>query len=309
MRQKITIATRESKLALWQANYVAAKLREAWPDLEVNLLPQTTKGDEILERPLVEIGGKGLFIKELEVALLAGRADIAVHSLKDMTAEVPEGLCLAAVTAREDPRDAFVSNRYKRISDLPSGAVVGTSSLRRTSQLLHHRSDLAVKPLRGNLQTRLKKLDDGGYDGIILAAAGLKRMELENRISSYLSTEGSIPACGQGIMAIEAVKDPEVLRLISCLHDEKVSKAVRAERAFLKRVGGDCKVPAGMYAREASEGKLSASAFISSLDGKRFFSMEMEESEDEAETMGVRMAEELLNRGGRDVLLEIQREG
>lgn len=306
MREKITIATRQSPLALWQAEYVAACLQSAWKDLTVELLPHTTKGDEILDRPLVEIGGKGLFIKELEVQLLSAKADIAVHSLKDMTAEVPSGLCLAAVTAREDPRDVLVSNRYKALEELPPGAVVGTSSRRRSSQLLHRRGDLCIKPLRGNLQTRLKKLDDGDYDAIILAAAGLKRMGMEERIRSYLTTEESIPACGQGIMAIEARQDTEVLELLSCLHDEEVAKAVSAERAFLKRVGGDCKVPAGMYAKPFSKGELSASAFISSLDGKRFFSMEMTCASTAAEQMGIRMAEELLNRGGRDVLLELQ---
>ena len=306
MKKKITIATRESPLALWQARHAAECLRSAWKDLTVELLPCTTRGDEILDRPLIEIGGKGLFIKELEVQLLSGRADMAVHSLKDMTTEIPEGLCLAAVTKREDPRDVLVSNRYETLDKLPQGAVIGTSSLRRSSQLLHRRGDLRIKPLRGNLQTRLKKLDAGDYDAIILAAAGLKRMGMEERIRSYITTEESIPACGQGIMAVEARQDSELIQLLSCLHDEEVAKAVSAERAFLKRVGGDCKVPAGMYARPSSQGELSASAFISSLDGKRFFSMEMTCASTDAEQMGVRMAEELLDRGGRDVLLELQ---
>lgn len=189
MKNKITIATRESLLALWQAHYIENRLKEKYPGLTVELLPVTTKGDQILDRPLVEIGGKGLFIKELEVILLEGKADIAVHSLKDMTAQCPDGLTIAAVTAREDPRDAFVSNKYKSLEELPLHAKVGTSSLRRQAQLLHWRGDLSIGTLRGNVQTRLRHLDEGKFDAIILAAAGLKRLGLADRITSYISTD------------------------------------------------------------------------------------------------------------------------
>ena len=218
MKNKITIATRESLLALWQAKYVAHALEEAHPGLTVELFPVTTKGDQILDRPLVEIGGKGLFIKELEVILLEGKADIAVHSLKDMTAECPKGLTIAAVTKREDPRDAFVSNKYRSLDELPLHAKVGTSSLRRQAQLLHLRPDLEIRSLRGNVQTRLRHLDEGDFDAIILAAAGLKRLGLAERICSFIDTETSIPAAGQGVMAVEARSDDkETLDLISFL--------------------------------------------------------------------------------------------
>ncbi len=207
LKNKITIATRESLLALWQAKYVAHALEEAHPGLTVELFPVTTKGDQILDRPLVEIGGKGLFIKELEVILLEGKADIAVHSLKDMTAECPKGLTIAAVTKREDPRDAFVSNKYRSLDELPLHAKVGTSSLRRQAQLLHLRPDLEIRSLRGNVQTRLRHLDEGEFDAIILAAAGLKRLGLAERICSFIDRETSIPAQGRASWRSKARSD------------------------------------------------------------------------------------------------------
>ncbi len=305
MKNKITIATRESLLALWQAKYVAHALEEAHPGLTVELLPVSTKGDEILDRPLVEIGGKGLFIKELEVILLEGKADIAVHSLKDMTAECFEGLTIAAVTKREDPRDAFVSHKYKTLDELPQGAVVGTSSLRRQAQLLHMRPDLIIKSLRGNVQTRLRHLDEGEFDAIILAAAGLKRLELADRIASYISTDESIPAAGQGVMAVEARSDDEeTLSLISFLHDENVSRCIAAERAFLAKVGGDCKVPAGIFA-VPEEGGICAHAFIASTDGKKLY--KSQQTGQNAEALGTALATELLDAGGREVLKELEK--
>ena len=220
-------------MALWQAKYVAHALEEAHPGLTVELFPVTTKGDQILDRPLVEIGGKGLFIKELEVILLEGKADIAVHSLKDMTAECPKGLTIAAVTKREDPRDAFVSNKYRSLDELPLHAKVGTSSLRRQAQLLHLRPDLEIRSLRGNVQTRLRHLDEGDFDAIILAAAGLKRLGLAERICSFIDTETSIPAAGQGVMAVEARSDDkETLDLISFLHDSDVDSCITTERGL-----------------------------------------------------------------------------
>lgn len=308
LKNKITIATRESLLALWQANYVADRLREQYPSLQVELLPVTTKGDQILDRPLVEIGGKGLFIKELEVILLEGKADIAVHSLKDMTAACPEGLTIAAVTDREDPRDAFVSNTYKSLKELPLHARVGTSSLRRQAQLLHWRNDLDVRSLRGNVQTRLRHLDEGDFDAVILAAAGLKRLGLGDRITSYISTDDSIPAAGQGVMAIEArSSDQDTLDLISFLHNKEVASCIRAERAFLAKVGGDCKVPAGIYAIPSGKGNMEVKAFIASPDGKELYRAENTGTIDAAESLGSSIAEKLLDAGGRQILETLQK--
>lgn len=306
MKNKITIATRKSALALWQAEYVARRLRQQYPEMTVELLPVSTRGDEILQMPLAEIGGKGLFIKELEYLLLEGRADLAVHSLKDVPAELPRPFRLAAVTEREDPRDAFVSRTYETIEDLPVGAVVGTSSLRRQSQLLHRRPDLSVRSLRGNVQTRLRKLDEGQYDAVILAAAGLVRLGMASRIQSYLSTDESIPAAGQGVMAVEIRKDDQELAgLLSFLHDGKVAASIQAERAFLGEVGGDCKVPAGAFAEVSAAGTMAVHAFISSADGRRFYRTACRGKAEEAASLGKRAAETLLAEGGREVLEEL----
>ena len=306
MKNKITIATRKSALALWQAEYVARRLRQQYPEMTVELLPVSTRGDEILQMPLAEIGGKGLFIKELEYLLLEGRADLAVHSLKDVPAELPRPFRLAAVTEREDPRDAFVSRTYETIEDLPVGAVVGTSSLRRQSQLLHRRPDLSVRSLRGNVQTRLRKLDEGQYDAVILAAAGLVRLGMASRIQSYLSTDESIPAAGQGVMAVEIRKDDhELAGLLSFLHDGKVAASIQAERAFLGEVGGDCKVPAGAFAEVSAAGTMAVHAFISSADGRRFYRTACRGKIEEAASLGKRAAETLLAEGGREVLEEL----
>lgn len=305
MRDKIVIGTRKSALALWQAEYVAARLREAYPHVQVELLPVSTRGDEILDMPLAEIGGKGLFIRELEYLIREGKADMAVHSLKDMPAELPPDFTLAAVTDREDPRDAFVSLKYRSVDELPAGAKVGTSSLRRQSQLLHRRSDLRIESLRGNVQTRLRKLDEGQYDAVILAAAGLKRLGLGDRIGSYLSTAESIPAAGQGVMAVEVRKDDAELReMLAFLHNEKVASCIAAERAFLGRVGGDCKVPAGAFAEVEGE-RIRVDAFISSEDGQRFYRRSVSGPVPEAEALGASVAGALLDDGGRAVLEEI----
>lgn len=305
MRDKIVIGTRKSVLALWQAEYVAARLREAYPHVQVELLPVSTRGDEILDMPLAEIGGKGLFIRELEYLIREGKADMAVHSLKDMPAELPPDFNLAAVTDREDPRDAFVSLKYRSVDELPAGAKVGTSSLRRQSQLLHRRSDLRIESLRGNVQTRLRRLDEGQYDAVILAAAGLKRLGLGDRIGSYLSTAESIPAAGQGVMAVEVRKDDAELReMLAFLHNEKVASCIAAERAFLGRVGGDCKVPAGAFAEVEGE-RIRVDAFISSEDGQRFYRRSVSGPVPEAEALGASVAGALLDDGGRAVLEEI----
>lgn len=302
MKNKLVIGTRKSVLALWQAEYVAQRLREQYPGLTVELLPVSTRGDEILNRPLAEIGGKGLFIRELEELMREGQADMAVHSLKDMPAELPEDFTLAAVTDREDPRDAFVSLRYPGVEALPAGAKVGTSSLRRQSQLLHRRPDLVVESLRGNVQTRLRKLDEGQYDAVILAAAGLKRLGLGDRIASYLSTEDSIPAAGQGVMAVEVrKKDEETRQMLAFLHNARVASCIAAERAFLGCVGGDCKVPAGAFAAEDGDG-LRVDAFIASEDGQTFYRRSVSGALLDAERLGTAVADALLDDGGRAVL-------
>lgn len=302
MKNKLVIGTRKSVLALWQAEYVAQRLREQYPGLTVELLPVSTRGDEILNRPLAEIGGKGLFVRELEELMREGRADMAVHSLKDMPAELPEDFTLAAVTDREDPRDAFVSLRYPGVEALPAGAKVGTSSLRRQSQLLHRRPDLVVESLRGNVQTRLRKLDEGQYDAVILAAAGLKRLGLGDRIASYLSTEDSIPAAGQGVMAVEVrKKDEETRQMLAFLHNARVASCIAAERAFLGCVGGDCKVPAGAFAAEDGDG-LRVDAFIASEDGQTFYRRSVCGALPDAERLGTAVADALLDDGGRAVL-------
>lgn len=306
MRNKIVIGTRKSVLALWQAEYVADRLRKAYPDVTVELLPVSTRGDEILNMPLAQIGGKGLFIQELEYLIREGKADMAVHSLKDMPADLPPDFALAAVTDREDPRDAFVSLKYRSFEEMPAGSKVGTSSLRRQSQLLHRRSDLHIESLRGNVQTRLRKLDEGQYDAVILAAAGLKRLGLGDRIRSYLSIDDSIPAAGQGVMAIEVRKDDaELQQMLAFLHNETVASCIAVERAFLGRVGGDCKVPAGAFAQEAEGGRLRVDAFISSEDGQRFYRRSISGNAAEAESLGASIADSLLDDGGREVLEEI----
>ena len=287
MKDKIVIATRESLLALWQAEYVKKRIEDTYPEIQVELLPMTTKGDQILDRSLLEIGGKGL--------------------LKDMTAVIPDGLKLAAVTAREDPRDAFVSLEYGSLQELPEGAVVGTSSLRRQAQLLHLRPDLQIKTLRGNVQTRLRHLDEGNYDAVILATAGLKRLGLQERIQSYISTCDSIPAAGQGVMAIETrTGDDETMEIIQFIHDEKVASCIMAERAFLEKVGGDCKVPAGIYAVPFL-GHIEAVAFIGSPDGKEMYKRSLNGQTQDAKQLGESLAEALIADGGGRILEELRK--
>jgi hydroxymethylbilane synthase len=267
--EKLVIATRESPLALWQANFVRDLLVGRFPELHVELLGMTTEGDRELGQSLAKIGGKGLFIKELEASMLDGRAHLAVHSMKDVPVQLPPGFCLPAILARDEARDAFVSNTYKNLSDLPSGAVVGTSSLRRSSQLVSQFPHLAFKPLRGNLQTRLGKLDGGHFDAIILAAAGLKRLGLSQRITAYLSTEHCIPAVGQGALGIECLSnDSDVVELVSQLNEPNVQLCVDLERAFSLRLSGSCTTPLGAYAELTQRG-LSFDAILATPDGSR----------------------------------------
>ncbi|MFA0810326.1 hydroxymethylbilane synthase [Microbulbifer epialgicus] len=297
----IRIATRESALALWQANYVKDRLQQAHPNLQIELLPMTSRGDRVLDIPLTKVGGKGLFVKELEMAMLEGRADIAVHSMKDVPMEFPEGLHLPIICEREDPRDAFVSNHYASFDELPQGAVVGTSSLRRQCQLLARRPDLQVKFLRGNVNTRLAKLDAGEYDAIILAAAGLLRLEMRERIRSFLSTNVLLPAGGQGAVGIEARHDSELEALLTPLHCAETAARLSAERALVKRLNGGCQVPIGCYA-ELEGDSLWLRGLVGSPDGKTLIHAECRGPADNGEALGTQLAEQLLADGAGKIL-------
>ena len=302
----ITIGTRASKLALWQAEYIAGEIEKQHPACHVELKTMTTKGDRILDAPLAKIGGKGLFTKELEQAMLAGEIDLAVHSLKDMPTEVPEGLVIGAITARLDPGDAFVSVRYKAIEELPQGARVGTSSLRRRAQLLAVRPDLTILDLRGNVNTRLAKLDAGEFDAIVLAAAGLKRLGLGERIRTILPSAMILPAVGQGALAVECrADDLRIRECIDFLRDPHMTAAATAERAFLRRVEGGCQIPVGVYAEVGADNMLHVEAMIASVDGMRVCRSRTMGAIASAEALGISLAEELLDVGGRDILKEI----
>jgi hydroxymethylbilane synthase len=287
---------------MWQAEHVAAELKKAHPGLEVELIGMSTQGDKILDTPLAKIGGKGLFIKELEQGMLEGSADIAVHSMKDVPVELPEGLHLAVIMQREDPRDAFVSNKFASIDELPKGAVVGTASMRRQSQLLEARPDLQIKTLRGNVNTRLRKLDDGEYDAIILASAGLIRLEFDDRITARIAPEQSLPAIGQGAVGIECRSDDaEINALIAPLHDQHTAYCVAAERALNHRLNGGCQVPIAGYAMLES-GNLWLRGLVGEPDGSRIIRGEVEGKVDEAEAMGIGLAERLLEWGADEIL-------
>jgi hydroxymethylbilane synthase len=303
----LRIATRESRLALAQTGMVAAALRARIPGLEVETVGMTTKGDRVLDRPLSQVGGKGLFVKELEVALDEGRADIAVHSLKDVPMELPAQFTLVTFGVREDARDAFVSTRAASLDDLPDGAVVGTSSLRRECQLRHHYPRLRFKPLRGNVNTRLAKLDAGEYDAIILAAAGLTRLGLESRIRVLLASEMSLPAIGQGILGIEYARDrTDLAAMFAPFEDRATSCAARAERALGLVVEGSCEVPLGGLARLDGE-TLVLEGFIGMPDGTRLVREKASGPADEAEALGAQLGERLLARGGRQILDALER--
>ncbi len=300
---RIVIASRESRLALWQAVHVRDRLSALYPQSKVEILGMTTKGDQILDRPLSEIGGKGLFIKELEVAMQEGRADLAVHSMKDVPMEMPEGFILAAISARENPCDAFVSNRYAALDDLPTGAIVGTSSLRREAILRAKYPHLTIKSLRGNLDTRLKKLDAGEYDAIILAAAGLIRLGLPERVKSVLTPEQSLPAPGQGALGIEVRSArPEASLLVAALNDPESAHCVRAERAFSRALGGSCQIPLGGYAI-LEKGTLWLRGFIATPDGQQMLSAELRGAPEEDESIGRTLAQMLRDQGA-DAILE-----
>ena len=301
---RIVIATRESALALWQAEHVRALLEQAHPGLGVSLLGMTTEGDRKLGSSLAKIGGKGLFVKELEDALLDGRADIAVHSMKDVPVNLPPGFVIAAIGEREDPRDALVSSRYRSLAELPAGAVVGTSSLRRESQLRERFPALRIEPLRGNVQTRLRKLDEGHYDAIILAAAGLQRLGLADRIRARLSPEDSLPAVGQGAIGIECRADrADLIELLQPLNHRDTAWCVRAERALSRRLGGSCTVPLGGFAQIAND-RVTLRGLVASPDGTRVVRAVAAAPyvEDAADALGQAVADKLAAAGALDIL-------
>ncbi|WP_313118214.1 hydroxymethylbilane synthase [Ectopseudomonas guguanensis] len=302
MPREIRIATRKSALALWQAEYVKARLEQAHPGLKVSLVPMVSRGDKLLDAPLAKIGGKGLFVKELETALLENEADIAVHSMKDVPMDFPEGLGLYCICEREDPRDAFVSNTYDSLDALPAGSVVGTSSLRRQAQLLARRPDLKIQFLRGNVNTRLAKLDAGEYDAIILAAAGLIRLGFEDRIRSSISAEDSLPAGGQGAVGIECRSaDSDVHALLAPLHHHKTALRVTAERALNKHLNGGCQVPIACYALLEGD-QLWLRGLVGQPDGGLLLRAEERAASSDAEALGVRVAEALLAQGADAIL-------
>jgi hydroxymethylbilane synthase len=299
---KLVIASRESALAMWQAEHIRDRLLALYPKTAVSILGMTTQGDQILDVTLSKIGGKGLFVKELETALEEGRADIAVHSLKDVPMHMPPGFMLCCIGKREDPRDAFVSNQYASLEALPPGSVVGTSSLRRESQLRARFPHLHIEPLRGNVQTRLRKLDEGQYAAIILAAAGLKRLGLGQRIRDLISPENSLPAVGQGALGIECRADrPELEALLRPLHDTDTAACVLAERAMSRALAGSCQVPLGGFA-EVKSGKLHMRGFVASPDGKRLIRAEQTGSADAPEELGNAVAAALRAQGADEIL-------
>ena len=297
--RKIKIGTRASRLALWQAQFVAAELKKFFPALEIELVKVRTTGDKILDAPLAKIGGKGLFTKELELQMAAGTIDLAVHSLKDMPTELPAGFAIAAITRREQPFDAFVSNHFPTFDALPKNSVVGTSSLRRAAQILSLRPDLQIKNLRGNVETRLRKLDEENFDAIILAAAGLERLGYSSRTGELLTQ--IIPAAGQGALAIETrADDKEIFSLVRKLNDTETCTAVKVEREFLKEVGGSCQIPVGVLAT-IDGGQMNVRALIASPDGKKIVRASEVAPLDQV-GFGKKIAARLLNSGGREIL-------
>lgn len=300
--KKLTIASRESALALWQSEHIKARLEALYPELQVIINGMTTQGDKILDVPLAKIGGKGLFVKELENAMLEGQADIAVHSMKDVPMEFPEGLELAVICERENPFDAFVSNHFQTIDELPQGAVVGTSSLRRHSQLVAQRPDLVIKSLRGNVNTRLAKLDAGEFDAIILAASGLIRLGFNDRIKSSLSADQSLPAVGQGALGLECrTSDSDIKALLAPLSHLESEYCVRAERAMNHYLHGGCQVPIAGYATLDGD-TLTLNGLVASLDGKTVIKSCLQDKKENAQALGTAVAKALLAQGAGPLL-------
>jgi hydroxymethylbilane synthase len=304
-RRSLVLGTRASRLAIWQAEWVQARLREVAPDVLVTLQRIKTSGDKILDVPLAKIGGKGLFVKEIEEALLEGTIDLAVHSMKDVPTALPEGLEILCVPEREDPRDALISRDGKPLDQLPQGARIGTSSLRRQSQLLHRRPDLKIEVLRGNLDTRLRKLRAGEFDAIVLAAAGLTRMGWAEQITEYLPVEVSLPAIGQGALGLEGRRDDGFVReIVSALEHPPTREAVTAERSLLDRLEGGCQVPIAAHATLSGQ-RLRLDGLVASVDGKRLVRDCVEGPAADARALGTRLAEQLLRQGGESILNEI----
>ena len=302
---KLVIASRESALAMWQAKHIQARLQALYPQCDVSILGMTTMGDQILDSPLSRIGGKGLFVKELENALADGRADLAVHSMKDVPMHLPEGFVLVATGEREDPRDAFVSNDYARLEDLPAGSVVGTSSLRRQSQLQARFPSLKIESLRGNLQTRLRKLDEGQYAAIILAAAGLIRLELGHRIRQFISPQESIPAVGQGALGIEInAARTDLKTILAPLNHGDTEQCVLAERGFSRALAGSCTVPLGAYAIKQGD-TITMQGFVASVDGQQMLKETVTGPAADAEKLGQQLALQLVARGADKILASL----
>ncbi len=305
MRKQIRIGTRASALALWQAEWVKSEIEKRYPGMTVTLTKIKTTGDKILDVPLAKVGGKGLFVKEIEEAMLENEIDIAVHSMKDVPTFFPDGLHLSCITKREDARDALLSRNNAKFKDLPRGANVGTSSLRRQAQLMSLRPDFVIHQLRGNVGTRLQKLKEGKFDAIILAAAGVKRLGLEANVSEYLSPEISLPAIGQGALGIECrVDDRELNDLISFFNHADSRTCVTGERALLRRLEGGCQVPIACYG-QIEGGKLKLVGLVGSVDGKRIIRESIEGDPEKAERLGVTLAEKLLSKGADVVLREV----
>ena len=300
--KKLVIASRESALAMWQAKHIQARLQSLYPACDVQILGMTTTGDQILDKPLASIGGKGLFIKELENALLDGSADFAVHSMKDVPMNMPEGFSLVATVERENPHDAFVSNDYDSLADLPAGSIVGTSSLRRQSQIQARFPHLKIESLRGNVQTRLRKLDEGQYAAIILAAAGLIRLELNSRIRNIISAEDSIPAVGQGALGIEIKTDrTDLIDVLAPLNHTETEQCVEAERGFSRTLAGSCTVPLGAYATKQNN-SITITGFVASVDGTQMLRETMAGDANDAESIGKALAEKLISLGADKIL-------
>ncbi|WP_124552479.1 hydroxymethylbilane synthase [Methylophilus methylotrophus] len=302
---KLVIASRESALAMWQARHIQARLQTLYPQCDVSILGMTTIGDQILDSPLSRIGGKGLFVKELENALADGRADLAVHSMKDVPMHLPEGFTLAATGEREDPRDAFVSNTYSSLQELPEGSIVGTSSLRRQSQIQARFPYLKIESLRGNVQTRLRKLDEGQYAAIILAAAGLIRLELGDRIKGFIDPADSIPAVGQGALGIEInANRKDLIDVLAPLNHVDTQLCVEAERGFSRALAGSCTVPLGAYATKQGD-TITMQGFVASVDGKQMLKETVTGNAVEAEKLGQQLAQQLISRGADKILAEL----
>ena len=306
MNDPIKIGTRGSKLALWQAGWVKSILEKRFPPIQVELIIIKTQGDKILDVPLAKVGGKGLFVKEIEQALLARRIDIAVHSMKDMPADIPQGLCIGAIPERENPLDVFISHNGVGFNDLAGGSVIGTSSLRRSAQLRHARPDMVIQPIRGNLDTRLKKLQSENFDALVLAAAGVKRLNLEHKVTEYLDPEFMLPAIGQGALCIEIRKDDSTVgSLVASLDHTPTRTAVAGERAFLNRLEGGCQVPIAGHGR-ISENQFTLTGLVAEVDGTRVIRGEKSGPPDSSETSGIELAEELLARGADKILEKLK---